>query len=197
MSADPPIEAKREPSERAQLVVRVAPATVFIFGALFSPLVACALVFAWRTGATRDGVLLSALYLIAVQWMCGRQVGLEEDTIVYRAWLARQRIAIRSIASLSLDFEPSPKLVFRDANDGALGAFLAKPFSNAGLAAIVKHVQQGQNSVRVDPSLIRRAEGDGAALERDNRVTQRRVAIVSALAVVAMLAVAALRFASQ
>jgi hypothetical protein len=126
----------------SRVVLRVAPATVLIFGLLFSPAMFVAGILVWRGEQVREAVALCALYAVMLYWACGRTVELAPGRLIYRALFTRRTIDLGSVEDVRIAARPAPVLELRRRGSrDHVPAFIVKPFSTTGVAAILRHVR--------------------------------------------------------
>lgn len=144
-------------------VLRVDIATVRIFSLLFAPALVNGLLSIWRPASTRDlwlGVMFCVLYLAALYWMCGRTVELVPGRLVYRVFFVTKVIDVTDLVAAAVVARPAPTLELRRRGSRtAVPVFIVKPFTRAGVAAILEHIRESSPGVRLDGAAGGMGEG--------------------------------------
>jgi hypothetical protein len=177
--------------QRAALVVRVDPATVVIFSVMLSPAVLVALQLFWHGRQLRDASLLCAAYVGVLWWISSHRVELAPGRLVHRTLFTRKDIDLSRVAAASIVSRPAPTLELRRAGSRELvGAFIVKPFSKRGVAAILEHVRESSPGVELErvAEAMRKGDLDLVTRETIKAANVLRVVVV----VVAALAAAAI-----
>jgi hypothetical protein len=161
--------------------VRVSKSTVIIFAIIFLPLLLWGTSLLWSTGQTEKGVLISIGYVFMVYWVCSPSIELIPGGIIYRALFRRREIDLSTVSEVSVSANPAPSLVFQTAKRGGdLFRFMIKPFSKAGLVAVLHHIRQSNPSIRFDKFAEDMSNADFRSVTREAIVTRNllRIALV-------------------
>jgi hypothetical protein len=133
--------------------VRVSKSTVIIFAIIFLPLLLWGTSLLWSTGQTEKGVLIGIGYVFMVYWVCSPSIELIPGGIIYRALFRRREIDLSTVSEVSVSANPAPSLVQTAKRGGDLFRFTIKPFSKAGLVAVLHHIRQSNPSYASTNSL--------------------------------------------
>ncbi len=168
--------------EGATKVLRVDAATVVIFSILFSPFLIGGVVSLWRD-QIRDGIILCGLYVALLYWMCGRTVELVPGRLVYRVFFARKEIDVSNVVGASVVARPAPTLELRHAGSNRdVPAFIVKPFTKAGVAAILRHIRESSPRVKLDRIAEDMSEGRFDSITRETVKAMNLLRLALALA---------------
>jgi hypothetical protein len=149
-------------------VVRVAPVTIVIFSVMGLPALLAALQLFWHGEQLRDASLLCAAYLVFVWWIASHRVELAPGRLVHRTLFTRKEIDLSRVVRASIVARPAPTLELRRAGSReVVSAFIVKPFSKAGVAAILEHVRASSPGVKLDPVAEAMRKGDFDLVTRE------------------------------
>lgn len=150
------------------VVVRVDPATIIIFSVMMSPAVLVALQLFWHGRQLRDASLLCAGYLVFFWWVASHRVELAPGRLVHRTLFTRKEIDLSHVVAASIVARPAPTLELRRAGSReAVAAFIVKPFSRRGVAAILDHVRESCPGVKLDRVAEAMRKGDFELVTRE------------------------------
>lgn len=154
--------------ERAALVVRAAPATIIIFAVMGLPFVVMACLLFWDGKQLRDASLLGAAYLVLVSWTASHRVELAPGRLIHRTLFTRKEIDLSRVVAASIVSRPAPTLELRRAGSReSVGAFIVKPFTKRGVAAILDHVRESSPGVKLDRVAEAMRKGDFDLVTRE------------------------------
>jgi hypothetical protein len=175
-------------------VLHVDPATVAIFSVLFSPALLLAGLLAWQGQQLREAGLLAAAYLVGLYWMCGRTVELAPGRIVYRVLFRRMDIELSRVRAARVVARPAPtlELMQRDSADYE-SAFIVKPFTKAGVTAILLHIRACCPDVELNRVALDMADGRFDSITRET-IRARNVLRLALVLGGAMVVAAVTRF---
>jgi hypothetical protein len=180
------------PAPAAGAVLRVAPATVIIFAVLFSPALGACGVLLWKGQQAIDAAFLVVLYALAVAFMCDRTVELAPGALVYRVLFVRKRVSLSAVCEVRVTPRPAPWLELRrEGERQPVPAFILKPFTQAGVTAILRHVVAAAPTAELDPIAADLCQGRFDSLTRETlraRNLMRIVLTVAGAAIAAALA---------
>ncbi|HTN54410.1 MAG TPA: hypothetical protein VML50_18525 [Anaeromyxobacter sp.] len=132
------------------------------------------------------------IYAGALYWVCGRTVELAPGRLVYRALLVRKDLDLSGVRAARVVAHPAPtlELLSRGSREYA-PAFIVKPFTRAGVAAILQHVLACSPEAKLDPVARDMSEGrfDSITRETIKAMALLRTALVVAAALLLALAV--------
>jgi hypothetical protein len=166
-SAAPTGDGVRNHGAKA-LVVRVAPATIVIFAVMGSPFVLMSLLLFWHGKQLRDASLLCVAYLVLVWWSASHRVELAPGRLIHRTLFTRKDIDLSGVVAASVVSRPAPTLELRRAGSREfVGAFIVKPFSRRGVAAILDHVRESSPGVKLDRVAEAMRQGDFDLVTRE------------------------------
>jgi len=182
---------------RAGMVLRVDPRTTVIFAAMFSPALLVAGLLLWRGRQPGDAAILCAVYATGLYWMAGRTVELVPGHLVYRVFFVRKTIDVSDVVAASVVSRPAPTLELLYAGSSKpVPAFIVKPFTKAGVAAMLQHIVAASPEARLHRIADSLREGSFDAVARDARRAMNLLRL--ALSVAGMLtAVAVARVFSR
>ncbi len=142
------------------MVLRVDPRTVIIFGVMLSPALLVAGELVWHGRQSLAAAALCGLYAAGLYWMCGRTVELAPGRLVYRVMFTRKIFDLSNIVMASIVARPAPTLELRHRGaPRAVPAFIVKPFTRSGVAAILQHVRECSPGVKLDRAAEDTVEG--------------------------------------
>lgn len=131
-------------------VLRVDPRTVIIFSVMLSPALFVAAELLWSGRQLPHAALLCGLYAMVQWWMCGRTVELVPGRLIYRVFFTTKVIDVSNVAAAEVVARPAPTLELRhEGSCQAVPAFIVKPFSRTGVAAILDHIRQSSPNVKL------------------------------------------------
>jgi hypothetical protein len=82
--------------------------------------------------------------------MCGRTVELAPGRLVHRVFFIPKRIDVSDLESATIVATPAPTLQLRHRGARkAVPAFIVKPFTRAGVLAILQHIQESSPGVKL------------------------------------------------
>lgn len=149
-------------------VLRVAPATVAIFSVMLSPSVAMALLLLSRGTQLWDAALLSVLYVATLYGMCARTVELAPGQLVCKTGPLRKRIDLSRLVAARIVARPALTLELRFEGAAAYRrAFTVKPFTKAGVSAILHHLRQCRPDVEYSGIAENMVHGDFDRVSRE------------------------------
>jgi hypothetical protein len=169
-------------------IIRVDPATVIIFSVLFSPALFMSLMLIWRGQQIPDGIALFALYVVGVYWICSPSIELDQHKLTYRALLKRGTIMLSEVAAVKISANPAPTILFlrkKPATDSF--SFIIKPFSKAGVVALLHHLREGCPGARFDEIAIDLSNDDFDSITRATISTRNLIRIVFSGALAAFI----------
>jgi hypothetical protein len=124
---------------------------VIIFAVLLSMFPATGALLLWR-GNLRDGVLLFAIYVFALYLVCGMTIDLAPGRLVFRFFIVRKMdVDLTRVTAASMVYGPGPGLSLRRRGSREKPAVIPlKPFTRAGVMAILHHVRACSPGVKFD-----------------------------------------------
>lgn len=177
--------------------LRVDVATIVIFSILPLPALAMALQLLWRGQQIPEALSLCALYSALPCWMAGLRVELAPGKLVYRTLVGRKEFDLSRVVAASIVARPAPTLELRYAGSREpVSAFIVKPFTRAGVAALLQHIRACSPGAKLDRTAKDMSEGRFDTITRETVKAMnvfRLVLLVVAVAVAGMLVRAFLR----
>ena len=164
------------------IVVKVAPATMIVFSILFSPALLVGLMVLWKGEQLPTGIMLCGLYGLVLYWICSPSVELLPGRLIYRALMKKMIVDLAAVRSVAIISRPAPNLVLSGFSDASpLGYFIVKPFSKAGVAAILHHIQTECPEAHFDDVSTDMKTGDFASVTRQTLAARNilRIALAS------------------
>jgi hypothetical protein len=188
MTAPPPAFSHAEATTTT--VLHVDRSTVVIFSVLLSPALLMAGQLAWRGQQLWDAGLLCVAYIVALYWVCGRTVELAPGRLVYRVFFTRKDIELSRVRAARVVARPAPtlELMQPDSPDYA-AAFIVKPFTRAGVTAILLHIRACSPDAELDHVALDVAEGRFDSITRETIAATRMLRRALVLGVALVLAV--------
>lgn len=175
-------------------VVRVDPITIVIFSVLGAPALADGLLLLWRGEQLQIAAALLAAYAAWIGWIASHRVELAPGRLVHRTVFTRSDIDLSRVVSAEIVSRPGPTLELREGPRKLAGSFIVKPFTRAGVTAILEHVRASRPGVTFDRAAEAMRKGDFAVVTRQTiqamHLVRVLVVLVGALAAAAVLRLA-------
>ena len=169
--------------EKSPSLIRVDPATVIIFSILFSPALICGVMLLWKGTQIRDGILLCATYGAAVYWICSPTLELLPGKLIYRALFKKLSVDLEKVGSVEIVSAPAPTLELRETGSGnLLTSFIVKPFSKAGVGAMLQHIRDASPSATFDKVSDDMSQGDFRSVTRQTLSARNLIRLASTVA---------------
>lgn len=137
----------------------------------------------WKAVQFRDGFILCGLYGLAVYWICSPNVELLPGKLIYRSLLKKKSVELASVRRVAIVSRPAPTLELSEpSKKSPLISFIVKPFSKAGVAAILHHIQTESPATQFDAVSTDMKAGDFTSVTRQTLSFRNILRIVSAVA---------------
>jgi hypothetical protein len=172
-------------------ILRVDVATIVIFSVLASPFMLMALLLFWRGKQITEASFLCAAYVGVLCWIASHGVELAPGRLIHRTLFTRKDIELSRVVAASIVARPAPTLELRRAGSREIvSAFIVKPFTRAGVAAILQHIRECSPGVKLDRIAEDMSEGRFDTIARETIKAMnllRLVLLVVAIVVVGTL----------
>jgi len=166
-------------------LIRVDPATVVIFSVLLSPALLVAGSLIWHGQQIPAALGLSMVYLGTVYGICSPVLELRPGQLTYHSLLGRRTIELSEVAEVKMSAKPAPTIHLVRKKRGSVSfAFIIKPFSKAGVVALLHHLRASCPDARFDDIANDLDTGDFRSITREAISAQNliRIAVVAASA---------------
>ena len=169
-------------------IIRVCPATVIIFSVLLSPLLFPAVSMILRKQQLAEAVGFCAAYFGFLYVVCSPTVELSRDGLVYKALFKRRAIAFSEIRGVRMSAHPAPTLELKRLGAHAQPfSFIVKPFSKAGVIAILSDIRSNCPDANFDDVSNDMEHGDFKYITREAIASQNIFRIVLIVGTTAFL----------
>lgn len=158
-------------------LIRVAPATVIIFGLIFSPALFLGGLLITRGQQIPEALGLIVFYLGFVYWICSPSIELGEDRLVYRALFKRNEVQISNVERIAMHANPAPTLTLTRKDGGSPLSFIVKPFSKSGIVAMIRHIREWSPEVQLDGISQDMSQGNFDSISKETLSTRNLIRI--------------------